>query len=234
MRVVVAGGHGKIALRLERQLAGRRDAVVGLIRDPDQAADLRQVGAEPVLIDLERATPEAVAGHLAGADAVVFAAGAGPGSGAARKETMDRDGAILLADAARIAGVRRYLLVSALGVTDTPAASAGEVFAAYLRAKWEADEELRRRPDLDLTILRPGGLTDEPGIGRVELAEHFDWPGVDSSISRDDVAWVLAALLNEPETAGLTLELRAGGLPIAQAVAAAARGLTPPRLPDSP
>jgi uncharacterized protein YbjT (DUF2867 family) len=234
MRVVVAGGHGKIALRLERVLAARRDAVVGLIRNPDHEQDLREVGAEPVLVDLETTDPDTLAGHLRGADAVVFAAGAGPGSGAARKQTMDRDGAILLADAARTAGVRRYLVVSSMGVDDEPPEGTDPVFAAYLRAKREADEELRWRPDLDLTILRPGALTEESGIGRVELAEHIDRYSGGRSVPRDDVAWVLAVLLNEPDTAGLTLELRSGGVPISQAVAAAARGVNPPRIQHGP
>lgn len=221
--MVIAGGHGKIALRLARHLAGRSDAVVGLIRNPDHAADLRGVGAEPAVVDLERVTAEALAGHLEHADAVVFAAGAGPGSGAERKTTMDRDGAILLADAARLAGVQRYLLVSAMGVDSPPRPGTDPVFAAYLRAKGEADDELRRRPDLALTVLRPGRLTDEPGTGRVELARHTG-PG---EVPRDDVAWVLAALLDEPDTAGRTLDLRTGAVPIAQAVAAAAQGIEP-------
>src|SRR5262245_15166679 len=146
MRVVIAGGHGKIALRLARQLTGRSDAVVGLIRNPDHAADLRGVGAEPAVVDLEKVTAEAVATHLRHADAVGFAAGSGPGSGAARKVTMDRDGAILLADAARLAGVQRYLLVSSMGAGRPPRPGTDPVFAAYLTAKGEADEELRHRP----------------------------------------------------------------------------------------
>ena len=226
MRVVVAGGHGKIALRLTRHLAGRSDAVVSLIRNPDQADELRELGAQPVVLDLERTTADAVAEHLAGADAVVFAAGAGPGSGTARKQTMDRDGAILLGDAARLAGVSRYLLVSSMGADTEPRPGTDEVFGRYLVAKGEADEELSRRPDLALTILRPGRLTDDPGTGRVRLAPQTGT----GEVTRDDVAWVLCALLDDPDTAGLTLELIGGGAPIAQAVSAVARtghGVTP-------
>lgn len=224
MRVVVAGGHGKIALRLSRQLTAQRDAVVGLIRNPAHAEDLRGVGAEAAVVDLEHISVDGLAGHLDGADAVVFAAGAGPGSGVSRKQSLDRDGAVLLADAAGAAGIRRYVMVSALGATSDPPPGTGEVFAAYLRAKHEADEALRHRPHLASTILRPGGLTDERGTGRVELAERIDRGG-GATVSRDDVARVLAALLTEPDTAGLTLELRSGEVPVAQAVAAAARGL---------
>ncbi|KWX05670.1 NAD-dependent dehydratase [Carbonactinospora thermoautotrophica] len=215
MRVVIAGGHGQVALRLERLLAVRGDEVAGLIRNPDHAGDLRAAGAEPVVCDLEAASVEEVAGHVSGADAVVFAAGAGPGSGAARKETVDRAAAVLLADAAERAGVRRYLMVSSMGADAPPPEGTDEVFAAYLRAKAAADADLRRR-DLDWTILRPGWLTNDPGTGRVRLAPKVE-PG---AVPRDDVAATLMALLDTPASAGLVLELVAGDTPIAEAVAA--------------
>src|SRR6201987_1829196 len=115
MRIVIAGGHGKIALILERLLSQRGDAVAGFIRNPDHAADLQAAGAEALVVDLEDCSVAEVAEHLRGADAVVFAAGAGPGSGAARKETVDRDAAVLLADAAEAAKVSRYVMISAIG-----------------------------------------------------------------------------------------------------------------------
>ncbi|GAA3764241.1 nucleoside-diphosphate-sugar epimerase [Spinactinospora alkalitolerans] len=216
MRIVIAGGHGKIALRLERLLAERGDTPVGLIRNPDHADDLRAVGAEPVLIDLETATVTELTEKVMGADAVVFAAGAGPGSGVPRKDTVDRAAAGLLADAASLAGVRRYLMVSAISVDDGPAPDAEPVWAAYVRAKKAADDDLRERSlTADWTILRPGRLTDEPGTGRVWLApkaEHGD-------VSREDVAAVLVALLDSPATIGHVLELVGGNTPIAEAVA---------------
>src|SRR4051812_27055845 len=135
MRVVIAGGHGQIATALERLLAGRGDAAVGLIRNPGQADDLRAAGAEPVVLDLERASVDEVAAALDGADAAVFAAGAGPGSGAARKDTVDRGAAVLFADAAERAGVRRYLQVSAMGLERADDPCVDPVFATYLRAK---------------------------------------------------------------------------------------------------
>ena len=216
MRTVVAGGHGQIALRLERLLAARGDEVAGLIRTPEQADDLRAAGAEPVVCDLERASVEEVAGHLAGADAVVFAAGAGPGSGAARKDTVDRAAAVLLADAAVRAGVRRYVLVSAMGAD--PQHPGDEVFDAYLRAKGAAEEYLRGRSELDWTILRPGRLTNEAGTGLVRL-EASTGRG---SIPRDDVAAVIAELVDSSATAGLTLDLISGRVPVAVAVKAVA------------
>jgi uncharacterized protein YbjT (DUF2867 family) len=215
MRVVIAGGHGKIALRLAALLSARGDEVVGLIRNPDHAGDVRAAGATAVVRDLEAATAEEVAADVAGADAVVFAAGAGPGSGAARKDTVDRAAAALLADAAQLAGARRYLLISSPGVDRTPPPGTDEVFAAYLRAKATAEEDLRAR-DLDWTVLRPGRLTDEPGTGRVRLAAKV----TRGAVPRDDVAAVLLALLDTPATAGLTLELVSGDTPVDEAVAA--------------
>jgi nucleoside-diphosphate-sugar epimerase len=223
MRVVIAGGHGKIALILERLLAERGDSVAGLIRNPAQATDLRPAGAEAVVLDLERSSVDQLAKHLEGAGAVVFAAGAGPGSGAERKKTVDRDAAILLADAAEAAGVRRYLMISAMGAEDSTSAEDDSgrdpVFAAYLRAKAEADAALRARTALDWTIVRPGRLTNDPGTGRVRLADSTGR----GSIPREDVAAVLVALLDTPATIAQTFELISGDTPIRNAVAARAR-----------
>jgi nucleoside-diphosphate-sugar epimerase len=222
MRVVVAGAHGKIGLRLGKLLARRRDEVVGIIRNPDHAAELEAVGVQPAVLDLEHADPDEVSDLLADSDAAIFSAGAGPGSGIARKDTVDRGAAVLLATAAEQARVRRFLQVSSMGVESvrdgaTPE-GVDEVFVAYLRAKLAAEEDLRHR-DLDWTILRPGGLTDDPGTGRVRLAPRVDR----GSVSRDDVAAVLAALLDTPATAGMVLELVGGEEPIEDAVARVAR-----------
>ncbi|MFD0263942.1 NAD(P)-binding oxidoreductase [Kitasatospora indigofera] len=216
MRTVIAGGHGQIALRLERLLAERGDRPAGIVRRPEHAQDLQRIGAEPLLLDLEATTPTELAALLEGADAVVFAAGAGPGSGAERKLTVDRDAAVLLADAAELAGVRRYLMVSSMGADAAAAYPADPVFETYLRAKGAADDAVRAQDALDWTILRPGRLTDGPGTGRVRLAASTGRGDVD----RADVAAVLAALLTAPATAGLTLELTAGDTPVAEAVAA--------------
>jgi uncharacterized protein YbjT (DUF2867 family) len=218
MRTVIAGGHGQIALRLSRLLEGRGDQPVGLIRRPEHEHDLRAIGAEPVLLDLEFATVEQVTDVLRGADAVVFAAGAGPGSGAARKDTVDRAGAVLLADAAEAAGVHRYVMVSAMGADADSRYDGDPVFRAYLRAKGAADDDLRSRTDLAWTVLRPGSLRNEPGTGRVLLDEHTGR----GSVPRDDVAAVLVELLATPGTAGHTLELIAGDSPVHAAVAAVA------------
>ncbi|MEU7134480.1 NAD(P)H-binding protein [Streptomyces sp. NPDC046261] len=219
MRIVIAGGHGQIALRLERLLAGRGDEVAGIVRRPEQAGDLLAAGAEPVVADLESASVEDVARHLEGADAAVFAAGAGPGSGIERKDTVDRAAAGLFADAAEAAGVRRFVIVSSMGADREPPPGTDPVFAAYLCAKAAADDDVRARAGLDWTVLRPGRLTNDPGTGLVELSAGSTGHG---EVSRDDVAAVLAAVLDEPGTAGRTLELIGGGTPVAEAVKAAA------------
>ncbi|MGW3494174.1 SDR family oxidoreductase [Streptomyces sp. NPDC001020] len=216
MRIVIAGGHGQIALRLERLLAARGDEVAGIIRHAEQADDLRTAGADPIVCDLESAAAEEVAGHLEGADAAVFAAGAGPGSGAARKHTVDRDAAILFADAAERAGVRRFVVISSMGAD--PEHAGDEVFDVYLRAKGEADAYVRAHKSLDWTILRPGSLTSDAGKGLVRLEAHTGR----GMIPRDDVAAVLAELIDTPATAGLTLELTSGSTPVSVAVKAVA------------
>ncbi|MBR7836108.1 SDR family oxidoreductase [Actinospica durhamensis] len=216
MRTVIAGGHGQIALRLSRLLTERGDQAVGLIRRPEHADEVRAAGAEPVPFDLETASVEQLARVLGGADAVVFAAGAGAGSGAERKDTVDRGGAVLLADAAETAGVRRYLMVSSMGADAHSELDGDPVFRAYLRAKGAADDDVRTRSALDWTVLRPGSLRNDPGTGRVRLEPHTGR----GSVPRDDVASVLAALLAAPGTAGQTLELVAGEVPVPEAVAA--------------
>jgi nucleoside-diphosphate-sugar epimerase len=220
VHLLIAGAHGQIGLRLGRLLAEHGNQVVGLVRNPDHQADLRAVAVEPVVLDLESAPTQDVAYALADADAdaVVFAAGAGPGSGVARKDTVDRGAAVLLADACALAGVRRYLLVSSMGVDAvrdgaTPQ-GVDEVFVAYLRAKL-AEQDLLAR-DLDLTVVRPCRLTDDPGTGWVRLE-----PSVPrGDVPHEDVVAVLAALLGAPHSAGCVLELVSGDVPVRDAVAA--------------
>ncbi|QES20429.1 NAD-dependent dehydratase [Streptomyces venezuelae] len=212
MRIVIAGGHGQIALRLERLLSAGGHEVAGIIRRPEQGDDLRAAGAEPVVLDLESASVEMVAAVLQGADAAVFAAGAGPGSSVDRKDTVDRAAAVLFADAAERAGVRRHVVVSSMGADASHPGD--EVFDAYLRAKGAADDSVRARTALDWTILRPGSLTNDAGTGLIRLEAHTGR----GPVPRDDVAAVLAELLDTPATAGLTLELISGSTPLSVAV----------------
>jgi uncharacterized protein YbjT (DUF2867 family) len=214
MDVVIAGGHGQIARRLASLLTARGDTVRGLIRNPGHAAAVHATGADPVVCDLEAASAGALAEAIEGTEAVVFAAGAGPGSGTARKLTMDRDGAIKLLDAARAVGAQRYVIISSAGAEAPPAGD--EPFAVYLQAKAEADAAVAAS-DRAWTIVRPGRLTDEPGNGRVRLqAEPFR-----GEVPRDDVAAVLAAVLAEPRAAGATLYVNGGEDPVEQALAGA-------------
>ena len=210
MDVLVAGGHGKVALRLLRLLAARGDRARGLIRDPGQAADLEALGAVAVLGDLEADAD--LAGYVQGADAVVFAAGAGPGSGPARKRTVDLGGAVKLVDAARAVGVHRYVMISSIGADRPQAASGG--MRPYLEAKAEADRYLLAS-GLDYTIVRPGSLTDDPGTGRVRVSTDL---GSRGEVPRDDVAAVIAAVLDAPTTVGVTFEVFGGDLPVAEAI----------------
>ena len=214
MRVVIAGGHGQIALLLERLLADRGDDPVGIVRNPDHVTDVEDTGARAVVLDLEQADVAALTEAVRGADAVVFAGGGGPNSGSARKETVDRGAALLLADAAEQAGARRYLMVSSMG-TDKADPDSDDVFQVYLRAKKAADEDLQRR-DLDWTIVRPGRLTDDPGTGRVQVGTLDR-----GAVPRADVAAVLAAALTTDTTIRKTFDLLSGH----QTVDAALAGL---------
>lgn len=222
VRIVIAGAHGKIGRLLGARLSAAGHEVVGLVRNPDHLADLTADGVRGTVRDLESTSVDPLAGDLEGADAVVFAAGAGPGSGTARKDTVDRGAAVLLADAAVRAGVRRYLLVSSMGVESVRGGAAPEgvddVFLAYLRAKLAAEDDVRARPDLDVVVLRPGALTDDPPAGTVSLR-----PSVGrGSVPRADVAAVCVELLLAPPAVpagGLVTELVGGDVPVADAVA---------------
>jgi uncharacterized protein YbjT (DUF2867 family) len=212
MKVAVAGGHGRVARLLQELLVKRGDSAVGLIRNPDHSADLRELGADPVLCDLEENGD--VAAAVSGADAVVFAAGAGPGSGEERKRTMDLGGALKLIDAAKAEGISRYLIVSSMGAADPPAEGGG-TFGEYLRAKAEADRALAAS-GLDHTIVRPGMLTDDSPTGRVTLAQRLER----GSVSRADVAAVLLTCIDMDNTIGHDFDLLSGPTPIEEALAA--------------
>jgi uncharacterized protein YbjT (DUF2867 family) len=212
MRIVIAGAHGQIGIRLVRLLAARGDEAVGLIRNPDHADDVSAAGATPVICDLETASADEVAQAVGAVDVAVFAAGAGPGSGAERKLTMDRDGAIKLLKASEAAAAR-YLVISSVGAESPP--SGDGVFETYLRAKADADAAVTasERP---WVIIRPGPLTDEPGTGQVRIGTD---PFRDA-VTRDDVAAVLAAVIADPGVDRKILYLSGGDVPIAQALAA--------------
>jgi nucleoside-diphosphate-sugar epimerase len=222
MRIVIAGGHGQIALLLERLITEAGHEAVGIVRNPAHVRDVEQTGASALLADLEHCDEEELAMHLRRTDAVVFAAGAGPNSGAERKLTVDRDSALLLADAAERAGVPRYVMVSAMGAdsydpvaAELPARDDAAVFQVYLRAKAEADANIRAR-GFRWTIVRPGALTDTPPQGNVDIATTVPR----GSIPRADVAAVVLHALLGGLAVGRQFEVTSGDTPIPAALAA--------------
>lgn len=212
-KIAIVGGHGKIAMSLTRQLAARGDTVLNIFRNTDHGQDVMEAGGTPLVFDLEKSDAETLAENLEGFDAVVFAAGGGPNSGVERKKTVDRDGSVLSAEAAVKAGVSRFVQVSAISVDEPVAADANEQWAAYVDAKRTADEELKKT-SLDWTILRPGGLTDDDGTGKIQLAEKLER----GQIPRADVAATIIAVLDEPGSAGKVWELVGGETAINEAV----------------
>jgi uncharacterized protein YbjT (DUF2867 family) len=212
VNVVIVGGHGKIAMRLAKLLLDRGDSPRGIIRQTGQAKDLEEMGAEPIVLDIENI--DDIADAFAGADAVVFAAGAGPGSGPARKQTVDYGGAVKSVQSCLSQEIRRFLMVSAIGANHPERWS--EQMRPYYEAKAAADKAVVES-GLDYTIVRPGGLTDDPGTGKVELAESVGHSG---SITRDDVALVLAECLNAPNAAGKSFDLLNGDTPVSEAISA--------------
>jgi uncharacterized protein YbjT (DUF2867 family) len=213
-RIVLIGGHGKVALRLAKVLAGAGEEVTSVIRDPGQFDDVAATGARPEVLDVERADVDHLAALLAGQDAVVWSAGAGGGN-PERTYAVDRDAAIRSMDAARLAGVTRYVMVSYLGARKDHGVPADDAFFAYADAKAAADGYLRGT-DLLWTVLGPGALTDEPGTGRIAVGPAT---GTTSRrTSRDNVAAVAAAVLARSGTVGRTVEFTDGPVPIDEAL----------------
>lgn len=215
MDVAIAGGHGKIALLLSGLLHARGDHARSLIRNPDHAQAVRAAGGEPVACDLEQAAVPEIARAIEGADAVVFAAGAGPGSGVPRKWTVDFGAAAALLAACKLAGIDRYVMVSAMGAAHVDESlSGGEVFEEYLRAKAAADRALQAS-GLRWTVVRPGRLTDDPPTGRVTAAQRLER----GDIPRADVAAVVVGTIASPGCAGVAFDLVSGPVRVEEAVA---------------
>lgn len=212
MRVVVIGGHGKVALHLERLLSDRGDRVTAVIRNPDHTQDVAATGAEPLVADVEHLGVDELAEVLRGHDAVVWSAGAGGGD-PERTYAVDRDAAIRSMDAAAQASVRRYVMVSYFGAGPDHGVPEDSSFFPYAEAKAAADAHLRSSA-LDWTILGPSSLTLDPGTGRIEVGE--DVKG--GQVPRKDVAAVAAAVLAEPSTIGKTIDFNTGPTPIADAI----------------
>jgi uncharacterized protein YbjT (DUF2867 family) len=209
MDVLIAGGHGQVARRLIRLLAADGHTARALIRNPDHAADIEADGGQPIVCDLER---DDVGPHVSGVDAIVFAAGAGPGSGAERKRTVDLGAAVKCVESAEALGVARFVIVSSIGANDPEAGP--DAMRPYLRAKAEADARVAAST-LDWTIVRPGSLQNDPGTGLVDVSTALGRRG---PVPRDDVALVLVETLLAPSTIRLTFELFAGDTPAREAI----------------
>jgi uncharacterized protein YbjT (DUF2867 family) len=210
-RVIVIGGHGKVALELARILTARGDEVSSVFRNPDHSDDVTATGARPLVADVERLDTDALAKLVAGHDAVVFSAGAGGGD-PARTYAVDRDAAIRVIDAAGRAGVPRFVMVSYFGAGPDHGVPHDDPFFAYAEAKAAADAYLRTS-ELAWTILGPGRLTLEPATGRIGVNE------AKGEVTRADVALVVAAALADDSTIRRTIEFNNGEVSIAEALA---------------
>ncbi|NQX10067.1 SDR family oxidoreductase [Microbacteriaceae bacterium VKM Ac-2855] len=215
-RVAVIGAHGKVGQQILRLLYDAGDESMGVVRNPDHAEDIYRLGGETALLDVESATAEELAAAIAGCDAVVFTAGAGGGSSAERKRTVDYGASVLLQEAAVRAGIRRFVQISAIGVDEPLPDDTEPVWRAYVEAKRDADADLMDT-ELDWTILRPGALTSTEGSGRITLGPTV----ARGEIAREDVAAVVVAVLADPRTIGRTWEFVGGDTPISEAIDAA-------------
>lgn len=212
-RIAIVGGHGKIALRTAAILATDGHEVTSLIRSSEQASDIEDVGARASIVDLESASHGELTEVFRDHDAVVFSAGSG-GGGAERTYAVDRDAAIRTMDASKAAGVDRYVMVSYLGAGPDHGVPEDDSFYAYAESKAEADTHLKGT-DLDWTILGPSMLSDDPETGSIQVD-----PSESGSVSRDNVAQVIAAVLATPSTVRRTIEFIDGPTPIRDAVGA--------------
>ena len=211
-RIIIIGGHGKVALLLTPLLSGRGDDVTSVVRNQEHLEEVAMAGAAPVLADVETMDTDALASLIAGHDAVVWSAGAGGGA-PARTYSVDRDAAIRTMDAARTAGVARYVMVSYSGAGTNHGVQESDSFYAYAEAKAAADEHLRAS-GLDYTILGPSSLTLDPASGAIAVT------GNRGTVSRGNVAAVIAEALEQPTTIGKTIEFIDGDVPITEALAA--------------
>ncbi|MFW6867427.1 SDR family oxidoreductase [Nocardioides sp. CPCC 206347] len=219
MRIAIVGGNGQISRLLHPLLVAAGHQPVALVRNEDHRAGLEALGAEVRLLDIEGQDVDGFAAAFDGCDAVVFSAGGGPDGNVERKRTVDLEGALKSIAAAGQLGIRRFVQVSAINVDEPVAADAGDVWAAYVAAKRDADIALRAS-SLDWTILRPGLLTDEPPTGLVALGA--DLPR--GSVTRADVAAVLAAVVERDDTIGRQWNLIGGNMSVSAAIDEAIRG----------
>ncbi|SCY38327.1 Putative NADH-flavin reductase [Microbacterium sp. LKL04] len=211
--ITIIGGHGKVGLLLAPLLVEAGHDVTSVIRNPDHSDDITATGATPLVADVAASTTDEITELLADSDAVVWSAGAGGGS-AERTYAVDRDAAIRSIDAAVAAEARRYVMVSYFGAGPDHGVDPSDDFFAYAESKAAADEHLRAA-ELDWTILAPSALTLDEPTGRIDANAEKG-----SSVSRADVAAVVAAVLADPSTIRRTISFNNGDEPIADAIRA--------------
>ena len=220
-KIVLVGGHGKIALLAAPKLVSAGYAVDSIIRNPEQRDDVAATGANPVVLDVETADTDALAEAFASAEAIVFAAGAGGGN-PERTKAVDHDAAIRTMDAAAKAGASRYVIISYVrSAADIHSLDKDSSFYPYAEAKHLADKYLTET-ELDYTILGPGGLTEEPASGKIITADADgaveDSSHQGSSTSRENVAEVIRHVLTTGAGVGQRINFFDGGTPIAEAI----------------
>ena len=221
--VTIVGGHGKVALRAAPLLADNGHTVRSLIRKQEQADDVREAGAEPVVEDVTQLDEDQIADVFRGSDVVVWSAGAG-GSGEEETWAIDRDAAIRTMEAAKKAGVRRYVMVSFFNSHmvdgEFPGVDKSKDMYAYFNAKVQADEHLRNS-GLDWTIVGPSVLTLDEPTGNIDVQTGTELSDTDvPATSRANVAQVVAAAVDEDKTIGKQINFHDGGTPVAEALAA--------------
>jgi uncharacterized protein YbjT (DUF2867 family) len=213
-QIAIVGGHGQVARHVIAQLVADGHQPVALVRNPAYSHDLVQLGAHVRMLDLEQDGVDHYASTFEGCDAVVFAAGGGPDGNIDRKRTVDLGGSVTSIAAAKLAGISRFVQISAIGVDRPLPDDAGAVWKAYVEAKRDADAALRDS-GLDWTILRPGHLTDDPGTGLVALGDSVER----GDVPRADVAAVVVAVLDDPGSVGRQWNVVGGSTPVEEAVA---------------
>ncbi|WP_309130955.1 SDR family oxidoreductase [Brevibacterium sp.] len=214
MRIAIVGGHGQIALKATEQLISAGHEVTSIIRRPEQVNEIEALGAQAQICDIATASAAELAAAVAGSDALVFAAGAGPGSTIEAKRSIDLGGSLKSIDACLEIGVRRFVQISFIGVTEPVPEGTDPVFAAYWDAKREADEALISS-GLDYTIVKPGRLTDEPATGTGEVGTGSPRG---ASTSRANVADFIRVVLDEPRTIGMSIDVWDGDTPLRDAL----------------
>lgn len=219
-RVVILGGHGKVALLAAHRLSMAEYDVDSIIRNPDQGDDVQSSGGHPVVLDLQTASVDDMATVFAGATAIVFSAGAGGDSTPERTRAVDYEAATRAMAAADQAGVDRFIMVSYAGAaTDVDRLDPKHGFYPYAKAKHDADAYLRET-DLDYTIVGPARLTTEPATGNIQLTEQAgdDWPDDKRVTSRGNVAQMITHVIDANAAVRRTVNFYDGEIPMADAL----------------